>query len=191
MLSEKEIEFKNLLTKEEFDLLVAYFNLKPSDFTLQTNYYFDTADHYFKKQKIGFRLRVLPDSNELTLKIPLKPHVMEEKTELITNEERDAIIQHLNFPSLPFLEKWPDRGSLKCIGSMETLRTKIELENGNLFLDHSFYSQMEDFEVEYESTDVENGKKFFLHFLKKHNIPIRHTDKKIARLMKHINTLKG
>ena len=42
---------------------------------------------------MGFRLRVLPNRNELTLKIPVQEHVMEEKTEILSNDERDAIIQ--------------------------------------------------------------------------------------------------
>jgi len=189
--SEQEIEFKNLLTKAEFERFITYFELKPSDFHKQTNYYYDTADQYFKEKKMGFRLRVLPNRNELTLKIPVQDHVMEEKTKLLSNAEREAIIHHLHFPTVPFLEPLVDKGPLICIGSMQTNRAKIEMDNGILFLDHSLYSQTEDFEVEYESKDVENGQKFFLHLMKKHSIPIRYTDKKIARLVTYINSLKG
>ena len=68
MQSEREIEFKNLLTKLEFQSLVGALGLTSTDFQSQTNYYFDTPDNYFKEKKMGFRLRVLPNRNELTLK---------------------------------------------------------------------------------------------------------------------------
>lgn len=191
MHAEQEIEFKNLLTKEEFNKLVASFQIKSTDFQTQTNYYFDTKENYFKEKKMGFRLRVLPNRNELTLKIPVAEHVMEEKTELLTNAQRDAIINDTHFPNVPFLEQIKDKGPLICIGSMQTNRAKIEYENGILFFDHSIYSQTEDFEVEYECNNVELGWDYFHHLLKKYQIPVRETDKKIARLITYNNSLKG
>lgn len=189
--SEREIEFKNLLTKEEFQSLVAALGLISTDFRTQTNYYFDTPESYFKEHKMGFRLRVLPNHNELTLKAPVEEHVMEEKTVLLSDEERDAIVHETRFPSVPFLEQIKDKGPLTCIGSMQTDRAQIPYNNGTLFLDHSFYSRIEDFEVEYECKDVETGQKVFLQLLEEHQIPLRTTDKKIARLMKYNNSLKG
>lgn len=191
MQSEQEIEFKNLLIKEEFQSLVATLGLTSTDFRTQTNYYFDTPENYFKEKKMGFRLRVLPNRNELTLKIPVQAHVMEEKTVILSNDERDAIIHETRFPSVSFLEQIKDNGPLACIGSMQTDRAQIPYNNGVLFLDHSFYSRIEDFEVEYECGDVEIGQKVFLQLLEEHQIPLRSTDKKIARLMKYNNSLKG
>lgn len=189
--TEKEIEFKNLLTKEEFEKLLEHFQLNKSDFQTQTNYYFDTVNFYFKEKSIGFRLRVLPNRNELTLKVPESEHIMNETTHLLSNKERDNILIHTQFPSVPFLEQIKNEGPLLCIGSMETNRATRHYKNGTLFFDHSLYSQMEDFEVEYESKDVENGKKEFLQLLITHDIPIRHTEKKIARLINYNNSLKG
>ncbi|WP_144509482.1 CYTH domain-containing protein [Bacillus sp. FJAT-22090] len=191
MHSEQEIEFKNLLTKEEFQRLIDAFMLTTHDFQTQTNYYFDTIENYFKEKKMGFRLRVLPHRNELTLKIPVQEHIMEEQTEILTNEERDAILQHSSFPPVSFLEQIKYNGPLICIGSMQTNRAQIAYNGGILFFDHSHYSQTEDFEVEYESQDVENGRKSFLNLLEKHHITHRPADKKIARLMKYNNSLKG
>lgn len=191
MHSEQEIEFKNLLTQEEFQQLVDAFNLTSNDFHTQTNYYFDTAEEYFKEKKMGFRLRVLPNRNELTLKIPVQEHIMEEKTEILSDLQRDAIIQHSSFPTVSFLEQIQFNGPLNCIGSMQTTRAQIAYKGGNLFFDHSHYSQIEDFEVEYESQNVENGRIIFLQLLEEHQISLRPTDKKIARLMKYNNSLKG
>lgn len=191
MQIEKEIEFKNLLTKKEFELFVSFFRIDEKDFRSQTNYYFDTQDNFFKDNGMGFRLRVLKDHNELTLKQPIEKHVMEENTVLVSDQERDAIINQTAFPSIPFLEQFNLDSPLICIGSLQTNRIQLPFENGTLFFDHSIYSQTEDFEVEYESSDVKYGKKVFLDLLDSHNIPIRNTDKKIARLVKYNNKLKG
>ncbi len=188
MLSEKEIEFKNLLTKEEFDRLLHSFNVSGKDFHSQTNYYFDTPDQYFKNNKIGFRLRVLENRNEITLKIPVESHVMQEQTIVISDQEKDNILSKSEFPSLSFIEERNLDYNFKCIGSIQTNRAQVDINNGVLFFDHSFYSQMEDYELEYESQNVEIGHQFFMQLLKEHHIPIRKTDKKIARLVK---TLKG
>lgn len=191
MLSEQEIEFKNLLTKEEFMSLTDFFHIEPKHFQTQTNYYFDTPDQYFKNNHMGFRLRVLEDRNELTLKSPVKKHVMNEQTILVTDEQRNLIINQAVFPSIAFIDELIASKSLSCFGSIETNRAQLKLEEGILFLDHSSYSHTEDYEVEYESKDVEKGQKFFYELLKKHQIPLRSTDKKIARLVKAMNSLKG
>ena len=191
MQTEKEIEFKNLLTKEEFEQFVSLFQINQKDFHSQTNYYFDTQDNFFKDNGMGFRLRILKDHNELTLKRPIEEHVMEENTVYVSDQERDAIINRTSFPSIPFLAQFNLISPLICIGSLQTNRVQIPFENGTLFFDHSIYSQTEDFEVEYESSDVKYGKKVFLDLLDSHHIPIRHTDKKIARLVKYNAKLKG
>lgn len=191
MQTEKEIEFKNLLTKQEFELFISYFQVEDKDFRSQTNYYFDTQDNFFKDNRMGFRLRVLSNQNELTLKRPIEEHVMEENTVHISDKERDAIITKASFPSIPFMEQFNLDSPFICIGTLQTNRVQVPFENGILFLDHSIYSQTEDFEVEYESSDVKYGEKVFLDLLDSHNIPIRHTDKKIARLVKYNNMLKG
>ena len=191
MQSEQEIEFKNLLTKEEFMRIRDFFNIKPNEFKTQVNYYFDTADQFFKNNRMGFRLRVLDDRNELTLKTPIEEHIMNEQTVLVTDEERDIIIQQAIFPSIPFLEKIISTKPLTCFGRIQTNRAQLKLEEGTLFLDHSSYSNVEDYEIEFESKDVEEGQKFFLKLLDRHQIPLRSTDKKIARLVKAMNSLKG
>lgn len=191
MHKEIEIEFKNLLTKEEFHQLLAHFHIQQTDFHTQTNYYYDTPNNYFKDKKIGFRMRVLANRNELTIKVPEQQHMMTETTQYISTAERDAILNTLSFPNVPFLEQIKDEGDLSCIGNMQTNRAQINFKDGILFFDHSLYSQTEDFEIEYESKDIENGERTFLHLLKTHQIPVRHTDKKIARLMKYIQSLKG
>ena len=118
MLSEQEIEFKNLLTKEEFIRLQDFFHLEPNDFTTQTNYYFDTPDQFFKNNHMGFRLRVTENRNELTLKSPVKQHVMNEQTVFITDEQKNLIIDQTIFPSIPFIEELIASKPLTCFGNI-------------------------------------------------------------------------
>ena len=128
MHKEQEIEFKNLLTKEEFDHLLAQFHVDQSHFHSQTNYYYDTPDNYFKNNKMGFRLRVLNTHNELTLKAPVQKHVMEETTLTVSNAERDNIIQHNHFPIVPFLETIKDKDLLACLEAYKQIALKFHIK---------------------------------------------------------------
>lgn len=190
--SQLEIEFKNLLTHEEFLQLCHTFSIRETDFHSQTNTYFDTPDFNLRDLKMGFRLRTLPSRNELTLKSPsTNEHSMTETTEIVTNEERDVILRQGYIDTLHYknFSHLPPR--LYSFGSLRTERSEFHYKDGLLVLDHSHYMQQEDYEVEYEVEDVELGQKIFFDLLANHNIPIRQTDKKIARFMKAAMKQKG
>ncbi|EUJ26736.1 hypothetical protein PCORN_14524 [Listeria cornellensis FSL F6-0969] len=68
MSQELEIEFKNMLTASEYDLLMNEFRLEEADFFTQTNYYFDTADFQLKERLAALRIRKRELHYELTLK---------------------------------------------------------------------------------------------------------------------------
>lgn len=187
-----EIEFKNLLTHKEFLRLCKTFSICDTDFLSQTNTYFDTPDFSLRDEQMGFRLRTLPSRNELTLKSPSSnEHSMLETTELVTNEERDAILLqgYIDTSQFKSFSHLPPR--LYSFGSLRTERAEFHYKDGLLVLDHSHYMQQEDYEVEYEVEDVELGRKNFLDLLDRHDIPTRQTDKKIARFMKAALNQKG
>ena len=52
MTQEIEIEFKNIVTKEEFDTLCKSFSIEA--FTKQVNHYFETPDFSLKKLALHF-----------------------------------------------------------------------------------------------------------------------------------------
>ncbi len=56
-MQEIEIEFKNILTKQEFDTLLQWFQIKSEQFQPQTNYYFDTEDYLLKKNESALRIK--------------------------------------------------------------------------------------------------------------------------------------
>ena len=47
-----EIEYKNLLTKQDFERLQQFFKIESNQFFTQQNHYFDTKD--FRLKKSGF-----------------------------------------------------------------------------------------------------------------------------------------
>lgn len=184
MSIQKEIEFKNLLTQEEFDQLCRGFGISKKDFHLQTNTYFDTPDNQFRDAFIGFRLRVLEERNELTLKSPGENvHTMIETTHLISSSERNEILLsgeikpriYSEFQQLPEL--------LVAFGTLRTERAEIPYQNGLLVLDRSDYLEHTDYEMEFEVTDLAKGRQSFNKLLEIYQIPKRQTLKKIARFM--------
>ena len=86
MTHQVEIEFKTLLTREEYQRVIAFYQLDRSAFHTQTNLYFDTLDHQLKQKKFGLRIRTTEDKAELTLKSPLKEGLLE-TTDILALDE--------------------------------------------------------------------------------------------------------
>ncbi|WP_416145040.1 CYTH domain-containing protein [Planococcus koreensis] len=57
MSKELEIEFKNMLQKEEYEKLAAHYGFSESDVKTQENFYFDTPDFQLKNLKSALRIR--------------------------------------------------------------------------------------------------------------------------------------
>ena len=89
MSKELEIEFKTLLTKEEYVSLCTMFSDKQRN--LQTNYYFDTSRFTLKASEIGLRVRK-SDKYVMTLKRK-KGYALQEINETITEEQLQTFIQ--------------------------------------------------------------------------------------------------
>lgn len=71
--------------------------------------------------------------------------------------------------------------SLNYFGSLTTVRAEVEYKGGLIVLDHSYYLNTEDFELEYEVTNEPEGYKVFSKLLEELQIPLRPTDNKIKR----------
>jgi uncharacterized protein YjbK len=180
---ELEIEFKNMLTKEEYVKLLADTKKTPIS---QTNHYFDTADFQLRRHKAALRIRQIEDHYVCTLKTPA-PVGNYETTDNLTSLQAGHILEGQQFDA-PEVRAELERlnvspAALKLIGSLTTYRAEIEYAGGLLVLDHSQYCGIEDYELEYEVTDEVIGKEAFFTLLKERAIPIRPADKKIARFM--------
>lgn len=184
MSQEIEIEFKNLLTAQEFERLCSQFGLQNSDFTLQHNHYFDTADFMMKKKGCALRIREKNGRTILTLKQP-HPAGLLETHQPLTEGEAAAAKASSEFPDgevTQILETMDVfTSSLHYLGKLSTKRAETDYKSGLLVLDHSFYLGKEDFELEYESREKVSGEKIFDELLVLSNIPKRETENKIRR----------
>jgi len=182
-----EIEFKTLLSIEEFSRVVDYFQFKEEQFFTQINYYFDSADFQLRKRRLGLRVRVLSDNAEITLKIPEKVGLLEINDTLSVDEAK-AIVESATLPTIGNVynklnQLGIDQSDLRLIGSLTTKRAEIKLPQGLLALDESWYNEQHDFELELEVNDATNGKKDFLSLLDTLTIKESPSPNKIQRMM--------
>lgn len=180
-----EIEFKNLLTEEEFTQLQNVLNIPSSLFTKQINYYFDTQAFFLKENGCALRIRLKNGKYELTLKEP-HPDGLLETNQQIPNSEAIKMLEDNRIIPGPVREKLEMLGlpmnELQLFGALTTERAEKEYEEGLLVLDYSSYLNQTDYEVEYEVNDFERGKDIFTKFLSQLHIPIRPTKNKVRRL---------
>mgnify|MGYP003466635109 FL=1 len=185
MSQQMEIEFKNLLTKEEYTRLLTFFNIRPEQIVHQENHYFDTPNYDLKNAASGLRIRILPHHIECTLKERSSENAHLETTDPLTADVAAQMIRGLTFeaPSVEqrLLEMNINKAELQLFGSLTTNRVELAYEGGLLVFDHSFYLQCEDYEVEYETNDEYTGFTIFQQFLTQHQIEKRYAKKKIAR----------
>ena len=92
-----EIEFKNMITTDEFTALMNFLNLRSEDFSEQENHYFDTPDFLLKEKGSALRIRQKYGSFELTLKQP-HPEGLLETNEDLSESEAAEMIQTGNIP---------------------------------------------------------------------------------------------
>jgi uncharacterized protein YjbK len=191
-----EIEFKNMLTKEEYERFLFEFNIDKREIFSQENHYFDTPDFTLKELGSALRIRKKQRSYEMTLKQPAAVGILETNQTLSYEEAAHAIhsgklpggiIQNL------LKKENVDVLTIEYFGSLSTNRVEMAHKNGLLVLDHSFYLNMEDFELEYEVENYQEGKRVFLELLNQFQIPERKTDNKIRRFyrqkFKHENPM--
>jgi uncharacterized protein YjbK len=179
-----EIEFKNLLTKVEYENLLKTFNVKEKDIVMQSNHYFDTPEFALKNLGSALRIREKKNNFELTLKQPAAVGLLE-TTQLLSAKEFKAAIQQQIFPKGIVQERIEQLkiafNKIVYFGSLTTKRAEFPYKEGLLVLDHSFYLNKEDYEIEYEVEDFQSGQLVFQGLLKQYEIPIRQTQNKIAR----------
>ncbi|MGX2958958.1 CYTH domain-containing protein [Peribacillus sp. JNUCC 23] len=178
-----EIEFKNLLTKAEFQRLKQSFSVKDTDFIYQENHYFDTPQFSLKENESALRIRHKKGHYELTLKQPAKEGLLETNQSL-SKEEAESLLQGNRIPEGYITTLIAEMGidsDIQFFGTLGTNRAEFTYQGGLLVLDHSLYLNTEDFEVEYEVTNKLAGKEIFEKLLDSLQIPIRKTENKVRR----------
>ncbi|MEB7830863.1 CYTH domain-containing protein [Staphylococcus xylosus] len=177
MATNNEIEFKQLLTEKQYNVIhKTYFNeIEPFK---QTNFYIDTPDFDLKDHKSALRIRVKDEYFEMTLKIPAEVGLTEYNFETHVVPELNKSIPEQSLPSeiADQLTKMDiDLTKLIILGSLKTERLEKEINRNLLVLDKSTYLDFEDFELEYEVEDYDEGliqfKSILEKFDMKHEIP--------------------
>ncbi|MFJ5963771.1 CYTH domain-containing protein [Bacillus sp. NPDC093026] len=181
MSQEIEIELKQLLTKEEFEQLKQYFQLKDADFRTQTNYYFDTPQFDIKSHFAALRIREKNGHWVLTLKEPHEVGLLE------THQEIDPPpqLENFNIPEGEVAKRLKGlnipKDQIVYFGSLETSRAEKMIKEGLIVLDHSRYLTVEDYELEFEVNDIDIGQAAFTQLLSQFHIPTRNTKNKVIR----------
>lgn len=175
-----EYTFKTLLSKKEYDKLAEMFKDEHSN--LQTNYYFDTTRFTLKASKIGLRVRKR-DKYELTLKRK-RGYALQEINEVITEEQFNKFMEDGIIPSEEInsaLSETIKDQLVKNYMTLATFRITFPYSNGKLSIDKCTYVDTTDYELEYEATSYEEGKKEFVALVKGFGIVYKKSQAKIQR----------
>lgn len=189
MKQELEIEFKNLLTEEEYEKLFSYFFNKQDTGFSQKNVYFDTEDFDLKNSQCALRIRIKNKQAELTLKTPFEGHHHETNINLDL-DEAEEMIKEGRFTLPPELLKLLretislNKRTVNKLAELDTFRHEKEYKGCLIVLDKSSYHDAVDFELEVEAPSIEIGNNIFKSILEEFAIPERVTPNKIARAFK-------
>jgi uncharacterized protein YjbK len=179
-----EIEFKNMLTKEEFNQLKSHFHVNSSDFVKQENHYFDTLDFALKSNSCALRIREKKGRFEMTLKQP-HPEGLLETNQILSKEQAHALLHGGQIMEgdvkTQILTMGVNTDAIRYFGSLQTDRVEFPYLEGLLVLGFSSYLNVQDYEVEYEVSNRDIGESTFLNLLSELNIPIRKSKNKVKR----------
>ena len=179
-----EIEFKNMLTKEEFIQIKSHFQVKSSDFVKQENHYFDTLDFALKSNGCALRIREKKERFEMTLKQP-HPEGLLETNQILSDEQANILLNGGQIMDgivkTQILTLNVNTDDIQYFGSLITDRVEFPYLEGLLVLDFSSYLNVQDYELEYEVSNRDPGESTFLNLLSKLNIPIRKSKNKVRR----------
>ena len=189
-MPEIEKEFKNLLTKEQYEAIADdYQSVFTKDVT-QTNSYYD-YEGLLQQNKMALRIRIVEgkETGEITLKIPQSSLEVLEYTEVLPVDILNAYNHDKQF-ALPtsLQETLENKGiTLQTVNQTALLTThRLEgalSENEWLVLDESHYNGKVDFEMEMEVRSLELGEPVFLGILAKYNIIRCQAESKIKRAL--------
>ena len=182
-----EIEFKTLLTKEEYHSLEDFFKDQPP--IRQTNHYIDTPDQAIRNHRMALRIRTLADRAELTLKVPQDAGHFE-YNQALTFDQVEAFLSKKKLPQGEIASFLTDLdiplSALDVWGSLETERREKRIPKGLLAFDRSRYNSIEDYELEME-VDYASDETYFHEFLKEKQIEYKPAKSKVARLAQSLD----
>lgn len=187
MAKNLEIEYKNILSQAEYQELFNHYNFAETAPLTQENIYFDTADGELRKRHIGLRVRITDAYVHLTMKQPVKDYQKLETTEKLSLIDGESIKESGKLSHggevadfLATIDIALD--DLVIIGRFKTIRHQQVVEGQDMVLDHCFFQDYEDYELEVETSNPETGLLFYQNLLQKFQIPQRPIKQKIVRM---------
>ena len=147
MQKEKEIEYKFLVSEEEFNQFLVHFDTQGNNAVrkIQINYYYDTDDNMLNKNDVTVRVRQEQDK----LKCQIKKHTNTSMA-LFFSDEYCGCLERL--PKVLRVEGIHEELLLK--GSLVTERREIKFGIcGKLCFDINMYLGVIDYEIEIEYTE--------------------------------------
>lgn len=152
-----EIEGKFIVNSIDFQKLIRHFKLEAVKASVQTNYYFDTANHVLLHHHWAMRVRNYGTHFELTIKSPLEEG-LQEINEIITPEEFSNLSSKHIIPKDTIGDKLKSIGinpnDVNNVATLTTYRRSLMYLEGELFFDESHYNGIIDYEIEYEVKDT-------------------------------------
>ena len=189
-MPEIEKEFKNLLSKAQYEAIAGdYQSVFTKDVT-QTNSYYD-YEGLLQQHKMALRIRIVEgkETGEITLKIPQSSLEVLEYTEVLPVDILNAYNHDKQF-TLPtsLQEALEEKGiTIQTVNQTALLTThRLEgalSENEWLVLDESHYNGKVDFEMEMEVRCLEFGEPVFFGILANYNIVRCQAESKIKRAL--------
>src|SRR5690625_4441818 len=167
-----EIEFKALLTKEQFNKIKSDFPF-PIHAIQQENHYFETKQFTFKNNKSALRIRKKANEYTLTLKQQQDGYVLETHDTLNQNEFQSWIdgrpIFKQNTKKI-FQSLHVNEENLIYYGYLTTNRWQYNENNVIYCLDESFYNDIVDYELEIEEQSPNKAQDVFNKFVKTYQL---------------------
>ena len=171
----KEIEFKTLITKEQYYQLLEEFNLTNNIFA-QINHYFDTENADLLQEQTVLRIRQKGNNNyKLTKKT--RALVGANEMHIFLSKEKALDMLENGFDArvieLPY--------NVTKVAELTTYRASSHYKNGKIFFDRSEYYGQVDYEIEYEVDEINQGRQEFIAFLDSHGIEYKESIRKSKR----------
>lgn len=183
MSEEIEIEYKAMLTKEQFDAIFAVYPF-PNEPVVQTNHYFETDDFALKEANAALRIRDMSGAYVVTLKQAKTDHVLETHDTITAEEFSDWVDDKIIYP--PAINKALTKlnihaADLHYAGALTTKRYTFEKDKVHYCLDESHYAGIRDYELEIEESTFGSAGDIFQKIMREFAIEEVISETKIAR----------
>lgn len=188
-----EIEFKQLLSQSQYQSIYNKYFPDMQPFS-QTNYYIDTEQFDLRSHKSALRIRVKDDYYEMTLKVPAEVGLMEYnfETHVIPELNKELVANDLPLEITEQLNKMNvDVNQLVILGALTTSRLEKEVQGNLLVLDKSDYLNYQDYELEYEVEDYDDGLIQFKMILEAFDIKHETPENKVQRFFNRKSNLNN